>query len=279
MRIQSFIKFVFICILFSCFQTQLQAQDPNFHIYLCFGQSNMEGQGAIEAQDKEVDERFQVMQALDCPELNRTKEVWRTAIPPLSQCNSGLSPSDYFGKTMVASLPENIKVGVINVAIGGCDIRIFDKDQYQDFDSTYKEDWFLDKVAFYGGNPYQHLMDLAKKAQKEGVVKGILLHQGETNTGDTQWPQYVSKIYNDMLEELSLDASAVPLLAGEVVSVEDSCCAEMNTIINTLPDVIKTAHIISSKDCTVQDNAHFDAEGYRVLGTRYAEKMLTLLED
>lgn len=35
------------------------APDPNFHIYLAFGQSNMEGQGDIGQQDKTVDERFQ----------------------------------------------------------------------------------------------------------------------------------------------------------------------------------------------------------------------------
>jgi hypothetical protein len=40
------------------------AQNPNFHIYLCFGQSNMEGQGTIEAQDKTVNSRFKVMEAV-----------------------------------------------------------------------------------------------------------------------------------------------------------------------------------------------------------------------
>ena len=39
------------------------AQDPNFHIYLSFGQSNMEGQGIIEEQDRTVDPRFQVLQS------------------------------------------------------------------------------------------------------------------------------------------------------------------------------------------------------------------------
>ena len=43
------------------------AQDKNFHIYLCFGQSNMEGNARIEPQDKEgVSERFKVMSAVDC---------------------------------------------------------------------------------------------------------------------------------------------------------------------------------------------------------------------
>lgn len=253
------------------------AQDPNFHIYLCFGQSNMEGHGAIESKDRKVDSRFQVLQALDCPNLGRSKGRWYTAVPPLSQCRTGLSPADYFGRTLVENLPDSIKAGVINVAVGGCDIRLFDKDIYRDYDSTYTESWFLDKIRDYEGNPYQYLIDLAKLAQHDGVIKGILLHQGETNTGDTKWPSYVKKIYNDMLADLSLDAESVPLLAGELLSEEGNCCSIMNTIINRLPDVISTVHVISSSGCTGKDNAHFDSEGYRELGRRYGEKMLSLM--
>ncbi len=256
--------------------TTIFSQDPNFHIYLCFGQSNMEGQGTIETQDKTVDSRFQVLQSLDCSNLGQTKGTWRTATPPLCQCYSGLSPADYFGKTMITSLPDNIKVGVINVAIGGCDIRLFDKDLYLNYDDTYNEAWFLDKVAAYGGNPYEHLINLAQQAQADGVIKGILLHQGETNTGDSNWPSYVKKIYNDMLTDLSLTAEEVPILAGEVLSEGTNCCSGMNTIINRLHDTIPTAHVISSSGCMGKDNAHFNSEGYRILGRRYAEKMLSL---
>lgn len=256
------------------------SQDPDFHIYLCFGQSNMEGQGAIEEQDKSVDSRFQVMSALDCSNMGRSKGEWYTAVPPLCQCYSGLSPADYFGRTMVANLPDNIRVGVISVAIGGCDIRLFDKDLYQDYDSTYAEDWFVNKIEAYGGNPYAYLMDLAKLAQQDGVIKGILLHQGETNNGDTMWPSYVKTIYSNMLQELSLDAEDTPLLAGEVVDDEQGgVCAAMNSIIATLPDTIPTAYVVSSADCTPMDQAHFSSAGYRLLGKRYAELMLSLQGD
>lgn len=254
----------------------LFAQDSNFYIYLCFGQSNMEGQGKIEEQDKTVDSRFRVMQAIDCTNPGRTKGTWRTAVPPLCQCMSGLSPADYFGRTMVANLPDSIRVGIINVAIGGCDIRLFDKDWYQDYDSTYTEAWFTDKIKAYEGNPNKYLIDLAKLAQHDGVIKGILLHQGETNTGDTQWPSYVKKIYHDMLTDLSLSADSVPLLAGEVLSAQGNCCSAMNPIINSLPGTIPTSYVISSAGCTAQDNAHFDSEGYRELGRRYALKMLSM---
>lgn len=252
------------------------AQDPNFYIYLCFGQSNMEGQGKIEEQDKTVDSRFRVMQAIDCPDQGRIKGTWRTAVPPLCHCMSGLSPADYFGRTMVANLPDSIKVGVINVAIGGCDIRLFDKDLYPGYDSTYTEDWFTNIIKAYDGNPYKRLIALAKLAQKDGMIKGILLHQGESNTGDIKWLSYVKKIYDDMLADLSLDADSVPLLAGEVLSAPGNCCSAMNPIINRLPETIPNSYVISSAGCTGQDNAHFDSEGYRELGKRYALKLLSL---
>lgn len=272
-----------ICVLVGVFLsvTSIYSQNPNFHIYVCFGQSNMEGQGEIEAQDKMVDSRFEMMQTTDCPNLEREKGNWYTAIPPLAQCDTGLSPADYFGRTMVEKLPDSIKVGVINVAIAGCDIRLFDKNSYKSYVKKYNKPWFTDKIEAYGGNPYQRLIEMAKLAQKKGVIKGILLHQGETNTGDTDWPLYVKTIYNNIITDLSLDPNYVPLLAGELVHEDQNGkCARMNPIIATLPNIVPTASVISSKGCEVNaDKVHFTANGYRELGKRYALKMLELLED
>lgn len=271
-------RIVFIYLLLLAID--MNAQDPNFHIYLCFGQSNMEGSAAIEAQDTTVDSRFKKMQSVECPEIQKSMGTWYEAVPPLSQCYSGLSPADYFGRTMVEKLPDSIKVGVINVAVGGCDIRLFDKDIYGDYVTTYNEDWFLDKIAGYGGNPYERLIELATEAQKSGVIKGILLHQGETNTGNVKWPSYVSRIYRNMLTDLNLNADEVPLLAGEVVHEDQKGgCASMNVIINRLPEYVSTAHVISSSGCEVSDDfIHFNSEGVRELGKRYALKMLSLLD-
>lgn len=269
--------FIFTVVSLFVLNTGAFAQDRNFYIFICFGQSNMQGAAPIESQDMTINNRFKVFQAQDCPSLNRKKAEWNSAVPPTCQCNSGLSPADYFGRTLVANLPDNITVGIINVSVAGCDIRLFDKDIYKDFDSTYKEKWFTSLVASYDGNPYQYLIGLAKLAQKDGVVKGILLHQGETNAGQEQWPSYVKKIYGDMLTDLSLNADSVPLLAGELLSADGNCCSKMNPIIRKLPDTIPSAHIISSEGCTGFDNAHFDSNGYRELGRRYGIEMLTLL--
>lgn len=238
----------------------------------------MESVAAIEPMDKSANDHFLVLQTMDCPNLSRKKDTWYPALPPLAQCYTGLSPADYFGKTMVEHLPDEVKVGVINVSVGGSDIRLFDKALYKDYLTTYKEEWYTQKIDGYSGNPYQHLLNLAKLAQQEGVIKGILLHQGESNTDDEQWPSYVSKVYDDLLKDLSLRPEDVPLLAGELAhEAQGGKCARMNKIINKLPETITTAHVVSSKGCVLkEDSVHFNSSGIRELGKRYALKMLEL---
>src|SRR5215471_5127079 len=99
-----------------------QNPDPNFYVFLCFGQSNMEGFPGVEEQDKAVDQRFQVLAAVDFTKLERKKGNWYPAVPPLCRGSTGLCPADYFGRTLVANLPHNIKVGVVNVSVAGCKI-------------------------------------------------------------------------------------------------------------------------------------------------------------
>jgi hypothetical protein len=253
-------------------------QDKNFYIFLCFGQSNMEGAGRAEAQDSVVDARFQVMAAVDCPNLGRTKGSWYPAVPPLCRCRTGLSPADYFGRTMVSNLPEKIRVGVINVSIGGCKIELFDKDNYQAYIKTVAP-WMLNMIKEYDGDPYGRLVEIAKLAQKDGVIRGILLHQGESNTNDTLWTKKVKVVYDNLMKDLNLNPKKVPLLAGEVVHADQGgVCASMNAIIATLPQTIPNSYVISSSGCPDgRDNLHFNAEGYRMFGKRYAEKMLSLM--
>lgn len=257
------------------------SQDAKFYVYLSFGQSNMEGNAKIEPQDTvAVDNRFQVLEAVNCPELKREKGKWYTAVPPLCRCKTGLTLTDYFGRTMTNSLPKNVKVGIINVAVGGCKIELFDKDKYEAYMTT-APDWMKGMVKEYDGNPYARLVEMAKIAQKDGVIKGILLHQGESNTNDTLWTKKVKIVYDNLMKDLNLNPKNVPLLAGETVNGDQGgICASMNAIIATLPKTIPNGYVISSSGCTAaKDNLHFDAAGYRELGKRYAEKMLSLMKD
>jgi hypothetical protein len=254
--------------------------NKNFYVFLTFGQSNMEGfPGLVEADKGPVDERFQMLAAVDFPNLRREKAHWYPAIPPLSRPVAGIGPTDYFGRTLVKGLPSKVKVGVVTVGVPGCKIELFDKANY----ATYAETapgWMKGVIAEYGGNPYHRLVEMGKRAQKTGVIKGILLHQGESNTGDKEWPEKVKAVYENLLKDLNLKANDVPLLVGEVVHADQKgVCASMNNIIATLPRVIPTSHVISSAGCAaLRDHLHFTPEGYRELGKRYGEKMLELLD-
>lgn len=253
--------------------------NPDFHIYLCIGQSNMEGNAAVEAVDFQgVPDRFMVMATTDFSEPVRYTGEWYAAKPPLVRENTGLTLMDYFGRTMIDNLPENIKVGVVPVAIGGCRIEHLDKD-FDPASLVSEAEWFRNFMHAYDDRPFQRLIACAKKAQKEGVIKGILLHQGESNNGDREWCAKVKKVYDDILAELGLEPESVPLLAGEVVSSEQGgVCGDMNAIIRTLPETLPVAHVISSAELLQRgDGLHFTAQAYRILGCRYAVEMLALM--
>lgn len=257
-----------------------QPKDKKFYIYLAFGQSNMEGGAPAEAQDMNVNPRFKVMQAVDCDKFTAKPGEWRTAVPPLCNCTSGITPADYFGRTLVDKLPDDVTVGVINVAVAGCNLSLFDKTGYKKYIAAGIPNWMQQRVDSYEGNPYAYLIKLARKAQQDGVIKGILLHQGETNTGDEKWPENVRSIYYDMLLDLHLNPDSVPLIAGELVNADQKgCCAAMNPIIDKLPRVIPNSFVVSSAGvpCNHIDYTHFTSAGYRMFGKRYANQVLKIM--
>jgi len=255
------------------------ARDKNFHIFICIGQSNMEGNARVEDQDREgIRPEYLMMAAVDYPEMGRKKGEWYPAVPPLCRENTGLTPADYFGRTLLDYLPEGHRVGIINVSVAGCKIEAFMRDEAEEYAKT-GADWLKNIMAIYEGNPYEYVVKLAKKAQKDGVISGILLHQGESNPNDDEWPAKVKGIYEMFLKDLGLKAENCPLLVGETVNGDrGGVCAGMNDIINRIPDVIPTGHVVSSSGCKENfDRLHFSAVGYRQLGRNYAMVMLPLM--
>jgi hypothetical protein len=257
------------------------APDPNFHVFLCFGQSNMEGGGRIEDRDQTVDKRFQALADFDQPDRGRKMGEWHDALPPLTRRTRGISMMDYFGRTMVANLPEKFRVGVVKLGVSGTRIELWDKDAFRDYLANLPPDgqWKIPLANQYDSHPYEYLVKLAKIAQQAGVIKGILLHQGESNFEDQDWPKKVKKIYDDLIKDLSLDPKDVVLLAGEVVNADQNGeKANANVIMKNLPGTLPNSHVISSAGVPAnRDRLHFTADGQREMGRRYAEKMLGLM--
>ncbi len=283
---------------------QAQTPDPNFHIYLAFGQSNMEGQnwkdGSRDVQfgdllpdqyQENVDPRFQVMAAVTgdyklAGSINerRTQGQWYTAVPPLARPNLGLSPADYFGRTLVAGIPnQNVKVGVIVVAVMGAAIEGFEKVSGENSYFNSQPDWMKNTASQYGNNPYNRLVTMAREAKKVGVIKGIIMHQGESGSVSNStevWKTKVKGIYDNLLSDLELPENSIPILAGQAYGNNNG---NINAFTSAIPGDLpgttnKIAHIIPSNGCgTGGDNVHFNYEGYKTLGERYGEKMLELL--
>ena len=255
--------------------------DPNFHIYLCFGQSNMEGNAQWEEVDNEVDSRFQMLATTNFDTPKRTMGNWYTANCPIVSPMGKLGPTDYFGRTMVAAMPTNVKIGVVAVAMGGSPIEMFDKDKYEQKLKDNPTEWWAQlSKNYYGSNPYGRLIEMGKKAQESGVIKGILLHQGCSNCGNPEWPNMVKKIYNDMLADLNLNAEDVPLFVGETEYENmGGGCSSHNTVVAKIPSVIPTGHVVSAEGIPGNgtDAWHFSAAGYRTLGKRYAFEALKVM--
>ena len=263
------------------------APDPNFHIYIAYGQSNMEGNATN--FDKDIDgkehPRVKMFAATKCDNLNRPTvgEIY-PAIPPMFKCYEGLSVADWFGRNMADSMPD-VTIGIVPVAQGGTSIRLFDPDDYQNYVST-AADWLQNGVnGAYGGNALGRLIEVAKKAQEKGVIKGIIFHQGETDPGMSNWEEIVKKSYEYILSQLGLKAEETPFVAGEMIDkcVDNNnaagCANGMRERVRGLKNYIENFGVAKSDGYGSKgDGLHFTVEGYRGMGERYAQEMLKLID-
>jgi hypothetical protein len=303
------------------------ASKENFHIYLAFGQPNMVGylgpnigqDGNSGADTAWVGENgydtppanFVVMAAANNDYLpyEREKGQWYPAVPPLNRAGNGINPADFFGRIIAEAVADKgIKVGVIVVAVDGVQINMFspDVDGFKNYiTSRVDQVWerqqghaYVDPSVEFPiptadfvteDYPYKRLVDLAKKAQQEGVIKGIIMHQGESGVqeGTDPYNEYVRKVYNSLCTDLGLEPGKVPFLAGEPVREDSLNIEAIRSIPEAFADIPNTAFVISSEGLTGWEpgseedwgnrRIHFSLAGYEELGKRYGQRMLELL--
>ena len=257
------------------------AQDPNLHIYLAYGQSNMSGQATVTDADRQTNPRFQVLRAGN--HSNQKVGEFYPAAPPMGHSQSKVGIVDFFGRKMIKELPDSITVAVANVAIGGQSIDLFDKDRNKSYVQNAKnkgDTWWIQYLDEYGGDLYKRIVEMGKIAKQKGVIKGFLFHQGEADYQMNDWPKRVKKVYDDLIAELELDPEKTPILIGELAPTGD--LGWRNDAVKQAADLIPNGHLISAQGCPALKEAsytlHFTREGYQTFGERYAEKMLELLK-
>ena len=208
--------------------------------------------------------------------MNREHNKWYTAYPPYHNCSEGIGPADYFGKILLDSIREDIRIGFIPCALSGQAIEMFMKGQM-----SQVPDWCNSYLSQQGNvSVYDWMRERCELAQDSGVIKGILFHQGEANTNDPAWPGNVAQVVSDLRNDLNL-GEEVPFLAGEVLRSGGS--ASHNTQVAKIPSVIPNSYVISSEGLVVRVgdtwNLHFSCESVRTFSRRYAEAFLSAVDN
>jgi hypothetical protein len=155
-------------VLFSIFSfSQTNIVDSNFHLYLLIGQSNMAGRGVSDAESKMKNPKILMLDSLN---------NWVTATDPVhfDKPSAGVGPGISFAKEMLA---ENkiISIGFIPCAFGGSPIKV----------------WEPGAVYLKVFHPYDDALKRTRLAMQQGVVKGILWHQGESDNDSIRAAHYM----------------------------------------------------------------------------------------
>jgi hypothetical protein len=289
------VRFLILCIgcIIAFIVADLKAAvDSTFHCYLLFGQSNMAGGGAgvslggsgsgtLITADCDTSTRVKVLAFCDCSSGSgtactqyssvRTANTWYTAFPALHICNEGVSPGDWFAKTMLDSIRSDIKIGLIPCALSGQSISVFVKGGSGFSIPTWAHPTLGDS------SPYAWMLAKCKLAQKTGVIKGFLFHQGESDNGSSTWIPRLKGVLDSLKKDLGLD-STLPVIVGELRQDAAACCAGHNKLVDSMAKIYPKCAVASSLGLSAQsdDEYHFDPAGMRELGKRYAKALLSL---
>jgi len=260
------LSLIFFFFVVSCQSPQPQETNgtedlnqENFHIYLLMGQSNMAGRGIVEPIDTISDPRVLMLS-----ENNQ----WVPARSPLHADKpvAGTGLGLVFGRHMAKANPE-ITIGLVPCAKGGSSINHWYPDSLHQGTKSY---------------PYRELMTKSKKALSEGTLKGILWHQGESDTKTTEDIAGYPEKFKALIERMSaeLNFQEVPIVMGELgefFTRRIPLAAQLNDTFRQIADQNKCIGLVSARGLQHKgDSVHFDSPSYRELGERYANQMIEL---
>lgn len=246
-----FLYLISVLILVSCKPIYLSDSkvDPNFHLYMLAGQSNMAGRGETDSLSTPNNIRILM--------LNEEDE-WSIARDPLHFDKpkvAGVGPGLAFGQKMLTyEKDKNVRIGLIPCAVGGTSI-----DQWQD--SLYDES-----------------VERLRIALQYGVIKGIIWHQGESDSSEEKSEVYINKLQKLIAryrDETGNDD--LPFVAGELGYYKENYKL-INNELKKLTDIVPFSAVATSEELKHKgDGTHLDSESARKLGERMAMEMYKLL--
>jgi len=257
---------VVILPLLSCEYKEIPIQSDlpekeNFHLFLLAGQSNMAGRGEVEAQDRELVERVYSF---------NEEQQWVYATDPIhfDKPVAGVGLGRTFGIEVASANPE-ITVGLIPAAVGGSPIRTWSPGVVHEQTGT---------------TPYDDAIARAKVAMKDGELKAILWHQGESDDTLDRAEKYEEE-FRVLIERFRKDLGKPDLLIiiGQLDQFPESTLGEGGRIVDQIQQKVAAEDenilFVNSNGLTaMEDNTHFDAESMREFGKRFAEVYLEFLK-
>jgi pimeloyl-ACP methyl ester carboxylesterase len=242
-------------------QSAVLPTKDKFHLFLLIGQSNMAGRGAVTPADQTPPARVLM--------LNQAGE-WVPAVDPMhfdKPTVVGVGLGRTFGIAVAAATP-GVTIGLIPCAVGGSPIEVWRPGAYYEPTKSH---------------PWDDAMWRAQVALQAGTLKGILWHQGESDSNAQQVPLYAAKLH-DLIARLraELHAPTVPFIAGQLGKFADAPWnefkVEVDRVHRELPAKVKGTAFVSAEGLNHKgDKVHFDADSYRMFGQRYAEAYLQLV--
>ena len=246
-----------------------QANEPvipddreSFHLFLLAGQSNMAGRGKVEAFDSEIDPRIFT--------LNKELE-WVPAADPIHFDKPrvvGVGLGKTFAKEYVDAHP-GVVVGLIPCAAGGSPIASWQPGGYHSQTKSH---------------PYDDAITRTNAALKFGVLKGILWHQGESDSKKSLADEYETKLH-ELIQRFrsELRADNVPFIAGQLGQFEERPWSperhQVNAVHESLPEKMAGTGFVRSDGLSHRgDQVHFDSASYRELGRRYFDVFKSVTE-
>jgi hypothetical protein len=232
------------------------AERQGFQLYLLVGQSNMAGRGRIESQDLAINPRVLSLDA---------NGRWVVAMDPLhtdKPAVAGVGLGTTFGKVMAEANP-GVVIGLIPCAVGGTTVSQWQKG------APPVEPW---------GKLYENAILRARLAQRDGVLKGILWHQGEGDTSSAGIAAYRERLTRLVADfRADLEAPDVPFVAG-MLGVWDperhGGRQAFNENLAGIGDWFPRAAVVGSEGLEHGgDGTHFGSAALREFGRRYAEAM------
>lgn len=229
----------------------------NVWVFMMAGQSNMAGRGVVEPEDTVPDKR--IFSINKDGQVIIAKEPLHFYEPERTGLDCGLS----FAKTLITQIPDSISILIIPTAVGGSSIR----------------QWLGDSV-FRNVKLFSNFLAKVEIAKQNGIIKGILWHQGESDANEKNIPLHKERLHLLFSKfRTEIGNNELPILIGELGSFSNNP-ADFNLINKAIHDYAaedKNCAVISTKDLKDKgDHLHFDSEGQRTMGKRFAKAYLTM---